>query len=820
MVDLRAPGESDAVGPPTPPALDVYEAALPWSESWRALGPLLGWLLERAPEGGVVLDASFGPPWTALWLAARLPGRRVVALWRALPGTLAGELPEGLTAVLARPERPLPFAKRSFDAVIAHDALHARPELLRQALRVSRGPVVLPHVHARDPADPVPFERQGLRLSAAEWRGWARRVAASDRRRPLIFSELALSRRSEGAHPAPPLRGEESARNLLILLDEPACHPRTLAAAPTPRGSDLAVLPSPLYRIEADNAILRRDDPSIAWLLARHPARPERVVLDPAEAVLRYLARRPARVDELAALAGRPLEEVERALIALEGREILSLERLPLAAVRHQMRVAGAPPAPPRGEATLIAQWRRALARAPQRTFLHVVEDGSRFSYAEVDELARRLAGWLARAGAGPGATLLVQGHPRAEGVLALWGAWFAGVRPAIVDPGLPPAQLAEIARRVGATIYAGDEPLDGVSGWLPLTREGLAGALTGPPVEPRTPDEEDEALVLFTTGSTGNARGVVHTHRSVWMSVQILVDLATGSPEAVWATGIGMHAIAGLRVSSLAPVWGQAQVALLPPTRGVGGLLSACADAGVTVLSASPAVVRALDTPALAPLGSGLKVLISSGAPLDPATRRRVAHALDLRVVDAYGLTETGGAFMVADRPDDPAMRVVDCLVRALDPEGLPVSDGEIGELVVWSEANMARALDGPNRVIDGWFHTGDLGRRTPGGDWELVGRVDRQIALPSGEKVQPEAVERALSGLPGVTASVVLLCEGRLTALVEGEAEPSRLAAALALALPPHQIPRLWRIVARLPRAGVKLDLAAAARLALEAG
>jgi long-chain acyl-CoA synthetase len=178
--------------------------------------------------------------------------------------------------------------------------------------------------------------------------------------------------------------------------------------------------------------------------------------------------------------------------------------------------------------------------------------------------------------------------------------------------------------------------------------------------------------------------------------------------------------------------------------------------------------------------IGSNLRALISGSAPLNPETQLYFVM-LGIRVLQVYGLTETTAICTM----DDPH-RVEPGRVGPAVP-GTEMKLGENDEILVrgpnvfpgyWN-----RPLETANARREGWFHTGDQGEVNAGGNWRIVGRLKNLIVLGSGHKLSPEPIEeQILKNLPGAQ-QVVLMGNGRgyLSTIVTGNVTREQVQTAL---------------------------------------
>ncbi len=187
--------------------------------------------------------------------------------------------------------------------------------------------------------------------------------------------------------------------------------------------------------------------------------------------------------------------------------------------------------------------------------------------------------------------------------------------------------------------------------------------------------------------------------------------------------------------------------------------------------------------------IGRNLKALICGSAPLTPETQLYFMM-LGVRVLQVYGLTETTAICTM----DDPNRVEVGRVGPAIP--GMEMRLGEHDEILVRGPNVFAEYWKRPGQTAEalreGWFHTGDQGEANAAGNWRIAGRIKNLIVLGSGHKISPEPIESAIAKNLPAAQQVVVVGNGRgyLTAIVTGNVTPEHVQSALDVVNPdlPH--------------------------------
>ena len=446
---------------------------------------------------------------------------------------------------------------------------------------------------------------------------------------------------------------------------------------------------------------------------------------------------------------------------------------------------------------------------------LKVQWDSTRFAH----EVTRRMA-VLSRLNIRRGSIVAILHNGSAHFFADLFAVWRLGAAAACLDSALTDEELRLIFELMKPEVLLVDgRSVSGV-GLIPAVELGTAPSSdVAPATAPFEPN--DRALVLFTSGTTAEPKGVVLSFRALLARFSSNID-AIGKPSLARAlVTLPTHFGHGLIGNALTPLLAGGDIVLHPPGLLLAQNLGHLIDAHrITFMSSVPALWSAAIR-GNQPAGKSLTRVHIGSSPLSAKSWSDIAQWSRAEVVNCYGLTETANWVAGASSRSEGIYQGLlgkpwGCTVAVLDGEGRIQKSGA-GELIVRSPAMMSGYLarrDLTERVLsDGWLHTGDRGRVDDRGWIWFSGRIKDQINR-AGFKIQPAEIDALLERHPAVAQACVFgvpdpMSGETLAAAVRiadgTSADPKSLQSWCLRHVRREAVPERWYIVDAIPRTSV---------------
>jgi long-chain acyl-CoA synthetase len=396
---------------------------------------------------------------------------------------------------------------------------------------------------------------------------------------------------------------------------------------------------------------------------------------------------------------------------------------------------------------SLVHLLQASVERDPDATAV-VEVGGPSLTYGELWDRAARVAGGLRATGVGRGdraAILLPNGS---DWVLAFWAIQLAGAVAVPVNIRFKEAEIDYVLEDSGAAYpFRPGEPLpDGD----PLVTDDV-----GP---------DDLAAIFYTSGTTGFPKGAMTSHANFLANSEnaircIGVDRAEG-PSLATLVNVPLFHVTGCNSQLIVLTELAGRTFVLTNALDLEGFLQTVREHGIQMLTSVPAIYHALTRhPLFAEIDlSHVRWVSYGGAPIAASMVHRIMEAFpQARVGNGFGLTETSS--LTSFLPHEEAAEHADSVGFAMPVVDLaidrPDADTGVGELLVRGQNVVQGYWNKPDATastfVDGWLHTGDLGRIDEAGRLYVVDRAKDMINR-GGENVYSIEVESALVGAPGV--------------------------------------------------------------------
>src|SRR5712691_3172129 len=405
--------------------------------------------------------------------------------------------------------------------------------------------------------------------------------------------------------------------------------------------------------------------------------------------------------------------------------------------------------------------------------------DSAAMTYRALDEASARVAGLLHERGLKPGDRVGIMMPNVAEVPVVYYGVLRAG---GVVVPMNPLLKAREVA------YYLGDSGAGLMFAWHAFADQARGGAeqagaesivvdgvgfpdllaSAAPDNQVAGRDNEDTAVILYTSGTTGHPKGAELTHGNLISNTEVArADIVRARPDDVIFGGLPLFHVFGQTVALNVAVVSGACLTLLPRFDAEHAL-RIIADHRVTVFEGVPTMyVALLHRPDRADYGlSALRMCISGGAALPVEVLHGFEEAFGVPVLEGYGLSETSpiASFNHPDRARKPGSigtPIRGVQMRVVDDADHEVPGGEVGEIVIRGHNVMKGYWRKPEEtaqaIQDGWFRSGDLGKVDEDGYFVIVDRK-KDMIIRGGYNVYPREIEEVLYEHPAVAEAAVI--------------------------------------------------------------
>ena len=424
--------------------------------------------------------------------------------------------------------------------------------------------------------------------------------------------------------------------------------------------------------------------------------------------------------------------------------------------------------------------FRDTALRFPLRPCMETPE--KTYTYGETLDLAERTALALARCGARRGSRIAVWCKDSPEFLLLYLALELLGSVPVLLNTSLTGAEAAGLMEKVGAEAVFYDDGFKDVSFPEEVKNHALPGGRFLPEFLDKLPEPgkaerealrkgtdalrpEDPDVIIFTSGTSGTAKGVLSSHLARVNVAKVQSDTLSLTEEDKSCVAIPMFHCFGLTGVVLAALYSGGSL-YFPGGRHTKQLLEAISVHGCTVFSAVPTLFSAI----LARLDleqfdlHTLRTGYIGGSVYTPEFFRRVEQAMHFRLAPSLGQTEAtaGLTFISPEEPEELRAPTVGRFMEGIEGQirdigtGEPLPPGKSGEICIRGWSVMKEYVGEPELTksvleADGWLHTGDLAWLDEAGCLHISGRL-KELIIRGGENISPGEIEAVIGQDPRV--------------------------------------------------------------------
>lgn len=798
------------------PVYDIYACFHPFNEATKALYPFLKKLQQHVKKDDVILNLWDRTGWLTSLLAGLFPSQLIVTTWEGNKDVLGYKgfhfwmkESKNVNILFCDLNEPLPLKDKSVAFSVGIDTFHRFNQslLLEELTRVVKddGAIIFPHVHLTN-SEPEPyFDRGCKQIHGKDYENVFNYLSQVTDWNGYVFSEPQLFIENDMLNSSNiPVISTPDTIDYNALL---AILPKSWADEPLTSFSmkdmksigEARILVNLLLNIDLNQQIVYVDHThlggSVGHLLERHPIYIQRIRnLDNyrlSELVVKviYLAKLGYTVDEVCTKLGLKQSDLLIELEVLEKLGLLQVLPISYDGIRLQYYLMSQEYITPKSKQNLKALWRHSVENFSKRIALISLQDQSEFTYEDCDEIIKNIVTSLFNSGLKKGDKVLICSNINTEAILLYWACMQTGLVVVPIGTHLVKEAVSYILQLSQAKLFFThqlcydenrtltdsipiiifDEEEQSSSGiyfsdWLGDVNIALDD------ISEVTVNDDDEAVILFTSGSTGVPKGVQLSHGNLHRSGQSIADTFNwGEEDRFFAMG-GLDTMSGLRNAAVAALHVGASV-VIPRQNAIGNLFSIAEEINesqASVMGSNPSLLRQLVKHAgkiEGQLGS-VKTLMCTGNNLTDTLRADFKAAYNLPILNYYGLTETTGICISESSFDQVVEGItigksVDCIAQIVDEHGKVVPPGEVGELRIFSENLMQGYFKQPEltskAIKDHWFYTQDLARYTKNKTFQLIGRKQDIVKTSSEEIIYLTEIQQFITAT-GLVSDVAI--------------------------------------------------------------
>jgi long-chain acyl-CoA synthetase len=378
----------------------------------------------------------------------------------------------------------------------------------------------------------------------------------------------------------------------------------------------------------------------------------------------------------------------------------------------------------------------------------------------------RRAAATLRGRGVSAGDVVAIMLPNTAEFVVSLFAAWRLGAAVTPINPSLRPAEVRYQLDDAAATVLVAET--------FPAFDAGPAAVVQTDELERGEPTSDTPrhgqdtlALLIYTSGTTGRPKGVMLDHANLNAMCRSVIDafMLTGADHSLLI--LPLFHVNGIVAGTLSPLLAGGRATVAGRFR-VDTFFERIEQSRATYFSAVPTIYTMLcGLPAsVKPDTSSVRFAACGAAPASVELLDQFESRYGIPIIEGYGLSEGSCASTVNPldgkrKAGTVGLPLPGQTIRLVDAAGQPVPEGQPGEVVIQGPNVMKGYLNRPEEtaktIVDGWLHTGDIGRFDEDGYLILVDRA-KDMIIRAGENIYPREIETVVHQLPQIAEAAVV--------------------------------------------------------------
>ena len=381
----------------------------------------------------------------------------------------------------------------------------------------------------------------------------------------------------------------------------------------------------------------------------------------------------------------------------------------------------------------------------------------------------QRVAAALRGQGVPAGDVVAIMLPNTASFVVSLFAAWRLGAAVTPVNPSLTPAEVSyQVGDAAAKVLIARNAPEFDAGAPVVVTTDELdRGEPTSEVLDAPSYADSALALLIYTSGTTGRPKGVMLDHANLNAMCGAVIDGFMMTHDDHSLLILPLFHVNGIVVGTLSPLLAGGRATVAGRFK-VETFFDRIAQSRATYFSAVPTIYTMLcGLPAsVKPDTSSVRFAVCGAAPASVELLEAFESRYGIPIIEGYGLSEgscasTVNPLMGKRKAGTVGLPLPGQTIRLVDAAGNPIREGEAGEVVIKGPNVMRGYLNRPEEtaktVVDGWLHTGDVGRFDEDGYLVLVDRA-KDMIIRGGENIYPREIEAVAHGLPQIAEAAVV--------------------------------------------------------------